>query len=87
LSPAIPLSQAHPNEQIEYFLNDSSASIIVATAEFEQKLKPIAEKLKKPLLLIDHQVQTPNDFNEAEGILKNFANEVPCRSEDSAMIV
>jgi long-subunit acyl-CoA synthetase (AMP-forming) len=84
---AIPLSPSHPSEQIEYFLNDSKAAIIVGTSEFESKLRPVAEKLNKPLLLIDHQVQTANDHHEAEGILKVLANEVPCRSEDSALIM
>lgn len=84
---AIPLSQFHPNEQIEYFLNDSSSEVIIASSEFESKLKPVAEKLKKPLIIVDHCAQAANDNETGVGEIQKFISEVPCRSEDSAMIM
>lgn len=54
---AVPLSSAHPSELLEYFINDSQSNLIITTPEFESKLKPIAEKLNKPLLMIEqHQL-------------------------------
>lgn len=84
---AIPLSPSHPNEQIEYFINDSSASVIIATAEFESKLKPLAEKLNKPFLVIENVVQSTNDENGVDEIKNFLVNEIPCRSNDPAMIM
>ncbi|CRK88290.1 CLUMA_CG002069, isoform A [Clunio marinus] len=52
---AVPLSAAHPAEVLEYYINDSQSNLIITTPEYEAKLKPIAEKLKKPLLAFEHQ--------------------------------
>lgn len=40
---------------LEYFLNDSDAKVILTTAQFEDIVRPLAEKLdQKYLLLEDH---------------------------------
>lgn len=51
----IPLSPSHPATMLEYFLNDSDAKVILTTAQFEDVVRPLAEKLdQKYLLLEDH---------------------------------
>lgn len=52
---AVPLSSNHPSELWEYFLSDSQATLLITTPEFETKLKPLAEKLNKPLIVIEHE--------------------------------
>lgn len=52
---AVPLCSSHPPELLEYYINDSQSNLILTTPEFEAKVKPIADKLKKPLLTIEHQ--------------------------------
>jgi len=51
----VPLSPLHPASILEYFLNDSDTKVILTTAQFENIIHPLAEKLKqKYLLLEDH---------------------------------
>lgn len=51
----VPLSQHHPASMLEYFLNDSDAKIILTTTQFEDVVRPLAEKLgRKYLLFEDH---------------------------------
>ncbi|XP_069936689.1 malonate--CoA ligase ACSF3, mitochondrial isoform X2 [Cherax quadricarinatus] len=38
---AVPLSPKHPSSELEYFVQDSEASIIVTTSELTVKIKPI----------------------------------------------
>lgn len=52
---AIPLSPLHPSEVLEYFITDSKSNLIVSTPAFENKLRPLAEKVNKRLLIIDQQ--------------------------------
>lgn len=51
---AVPLSSRHPTNLLEYYIKDSDAQIIVSTPEYESKLKPLAESLGLPLIVIDH---------------------------------
>ncbi|KAG5674326.1 hypothetical protein PVAND_004302 [Polypedilum vanderplanki] len=50
---AIPLSTAHPVELLEFYIQDSETNLIITTPQYEEKLKPLADKLKKPLHVID----------------------------------
>jgi malonyl-CoA/methylmalonyl-CoA synthetase len=50
---AVPLCKSHPAELLEFYINDSQSNLIVTTPEYEERLKPIAEKLKKPLKVIE----------------------------------
>lgn len=47
------MSSAHPAELLEYFIQDSNSDLILTSPEFEEKLKPIADKLKKPLQVVE----------------------------------
>ncbi|XP_022176541.1 acyl-CoA synthetase family member 3, mitochondrial isoform X3 [Myzus persicae] len=51
----VPLSPLHPAAMLEYFINDSDAKVILTTAQFEDIVRPLAEKFnQKYLLLEDH---------------------------------
>ncbi|XP_025207423.1 acyl-CoA synthetase family member 3, mitochondrial isoform X1 [Melanaphis sacchari] len=51
----VPLSPLHPASMLEYFINDSDAKVILTTAQFENIVRPLAEKFnQKYLLLEDH---------------------------------
>lgn len=50
---ALPLSASHPVELLEFYIQDSETNLIITTPQFEEKLKPLADKLKKPLHIID----------------------------------
>lgn len=52
----VPLSPHHPAAMLEYFLNDSDAKVILTTAEFENIVSPLAEKLKQKYLLLEDHV-------------------------------
>lgn len=55
---AVPLALSHPEPELEYTLADSGASKIVASAELAPKLRPLAEHLGLPLLILE---EIPND--------------------------
>ena len=40
---AVPLAAVHPRPELEYVVDDSGASILVAHPDFEERLRPIAE--------------------------------------------
>lgn len=61
----MPLSSQHPNELLEYYINDSQSNLIVTTPEFEARIKPLADKLKKPLLVVEHHNQFINEETKA----------------------
>lgn len=49
----MPLCKAHPSELLEFYIKDSQSNLIITTAEYEDKLRPVAEKLNKPLEIIE----------------------------------
>ncbi|MFC1558764.1 acyl-CoA synthetase [candidate division KSB1 bacterium] len=48
---AVPLCIFHPEPELEYVIEDSDAAIVVAHPDFENKLRPIAEKKSRRFLL------------------------------------
>ncbi|KAK6186158.1 hypothetical protein SNE40_008252 [Patella caerulea] len=49
---AVPLCKSHPASELEYFVEDAQASIVIATEEYEKILKPITYKFQVPLLTL-----------------------------------
>ena len=49
---AVPLCKQHPTSEMQYFIEDSGASIIVGTSEFADKVRPIAIKLDVPMMIL-----------------------------------
>lgn len=52
----VPLSPLHPSPMLEYFLNDSDTKVILTTAQFEDIVQPLAEKLQQKYLLLEDHV-------------------------------
>ncbi|MEI6083090.1 MAG: acyl-CoA synthetase [Verrucomicrobiota bacterium] len=50
---AVPLCTQHPAPELEYALTDSQASIVVAHPQFEDRLRPLAQKLGLRFLRTD----------------------------------
>ncbi|XP_052512140.1 malonate--CoA ligase ACSF3, mitochondrial isoform X2 [Budorcas taxicolor] len=47
---AVPLYKKHPRAQLEYFIQDSRSSVVLASLEHVELLSPVAQKLGVPLL-------------------------------------
>jgi acyl-coenzyme A synthetase/AMP-(fatty) acid ligase len=83
---AVPLSHSHPAELLEYFVKDSDSKVIITTPEYEDKIKPIAAKLQKKLLLLESSCN--NNALSSERLLedaKSFISQN--QSNDPAMIL
>ncbi|XP_025421280.1 acyl-CoA synthetase family member 3, mitochondrial isoform X2 [Sipha flava] len=52
----VPLSPLHPSPMLEYYLNDSDTKVILTTAQFENIVQPLAEKLQQKYLLLEDHV-------------------------------
>lgn len=48
---AVPLATSHPRPELEYMLEDSGSTIVIADSTYEAKLRPIAEDMGLPFLL------------------------------------
>lgn len=48
---AVPLCTMHPASELAYSIEDSDASIVVAHPQYEEILRPVAEKLNRKFLL------------------------------------
>lgn len=83
----VPLSPSHPIELIEYFLTDSESKLVIVTEEFEAKIKPIAEKLRIPLLVINHKLYKETLKEKIDDTENFILNEIPYQSTDSAMLM
>lgn len=58
------MSSRHPTELLKYYVSDSDAQIIVTTPEYQEKLKPVADALKRKLICLDHTcIPNESDFN------------------------
>ncbi|KAL6082903.1 hypothetical protein STEG23_002597, partial [Scotinomys teguina] len=47
---AVPLYWKHPEAQLEYFIQDSRSSVLIAGQEYLEQLSPVAQRLGVPLL-------------------------------------
>ena len=47
---AVPLCRKHPRAQLEYFIQDSRSSVVLAGPEHVELLSPVVQKLGVPLL-------------------------------------
>jgi malonyl-CoA/methylmalonyl-CoA synthetase len=63
ISLAVPLSTIHPPELLEYYIDNSQANLILTTPEYVDRIKPLADKLKKPLQIVEHQKLMSADKN------------------------
>lgn len=54
LNIAVPLSNRHPANVLDYFIKDSEACLLITIDEFESLLTPLANKHQRPLIVLDH---------------------------------
>uniref|UniRef100_A0A182KB70 AMP-dependent synthetase/ligase domain-containing protein n=1 Tax=Anopheles christyi TaxID=43041 RepID=A0A182KB70_9DIPT len=53
---AVPLNAKYPADLLEYYIKDSDASLLLTTPEFLPLAEPLAAKLQKPLLVVNHEL-------------------------------
>lgn len=53
---AVPLNGKYPVDLLEYYIKDSDASILLCTPEFLPLAEPLATKLQKSLLVVNHEL-------------------------------
>ncbi|XP_058458207.1 malonate--CoA ligase ACSF3, mitochondrial [Malaya genurostris] len=53
---AVPLNPSYPLNLLEYYIKDSDASLLIATPELQNIAQPLATKLDKRLLLVNHDL-------------------------------
>ena len=69
---AVPLALSHPPKEIEYVLDDANVSIILATSEYSEMLKPLAKARNLDIVLLDlskeeeQQQQQQEENNDAQ---------------------
>jgi malonyl-CoA/methylmalonyl-CoA synthetase len=72
---AVPLSVLHPNELLEYFLKDSQTNLLITTPSCENRMKPLAERLEKPLIVIEHGQYIDKELDKNVSVLdKQYEN-------------
>lgn len=63
---AVPLSSLHPSEVLEYYISDSKSNLVISTPAYEERLRPLAEKLNKRIVILDHDQIFTNDDSEVK---------------------
>uniref|UniRef100_A0A182N3Q6 AMP-dependent synthetase/ligase domain-containing protein n=1 Tax=Anopheles dirus TaxID=7168 RepID=A0A182N3Q6_9DIPT len=53
---AVPLNAKYPADLLEYYIKDSDASLLLTTPEFLPLAEPLAAKLQRPLLVVNHEL-------------------------------
>ena len=63
---AVPLCKQHPTNEMQYFIEDSGASIIVGTSEYAEKVRPIAINLNVPMMIltVDDYTDEVEDYTD-----------------------
>uniref|UniRef100_A0A182T3R2 AMP-dependent synthetase/ligase domain-containing protein n=1 Tax=Anopheles maculatus TaxID=74869 RepID=A0A182T3R2_9DIPT len=59
----VPLNAKYPADLLEYYIKDSEASLLLTTPEFLPLAEPLAAKLQKPLLVVNHDLINANGTN------------------------
>uniref|UniRef100_A0A182QV14 AMP-dependent synthetase/ligase domain-containing protein n=1 Tax=Anopheles farauti TaxID=69004 RepID=A0A182QV14_9DIPT len=57
---AVPLNAKYPADLLEYYIKDSDASLLLTTPEFLSLAEPLAAKLQRPLLVVNHDLLQTN---------------------------
>lgn len=65
---AVPLSNRHPANVLDYYVKDSEATLLITIPEFESLLTPLAEKYQRPLIVLDHCF-IPSNYSTGTSVL------------------
>ncbi|XP_049558796.1 malonate--CoA ligase ACSF3, mitochondrial isoform X6 [Orcinus orca] len=79
---AVPLCRKHPQAQLEYFIQDSRSSVVLAGPEHVELLSPVVQKLGVPLLPLPPAVYHGAAEDPGEGWLPEWD-----RRDRGAMII
>uniref|UniRef100_A0A182YCA0 AMP-dependent synthetase/ligase domain-containing protein n=1 Tax=Anopheles stephensi TaxID=30069 RepID=A0A182YCA0_ANOST len=63
---AVPLNAKYPADLLEYYIKDSDAALLLTTPEFLPLAEPLAAKLQKPLLVVNHELLNANGQSSAD---------------------
>ena len=74
---AVPLCKQHPTSEMQYFVEDSGASVIVGTAEYAEKIRPIATELGIPLMVLGADDYSGETDDETEWLAGKIAGTIP----------
>jgi acyl-CoA synthetase (AMP-forming)/AMP-acid ligase II len=83
----VPLCKDHPQSLLDYYIDDAQCSHLIVSPEYEQLLRPLAEKFRIPLIVItDHDIDAGNN----KDLLKSFEQdklEIFSKNTDDALIL
>ncbi|KAM6430645.1 malonate--CoA ligase ACSF3, mitochondrial isoform 2-T5 [Liasis olivaceus] len=75
---AVPLYRKHPVSELEYFIQDSQSTLLLAEQEYEEKITPTAEKLGVPVLSLPQSgkwdVSTDGSLGDASCPISEWEN-------------
>uniref|UniRef100_A0A8C7XCH5 Malonate--CoA ligase ACSF3, mitochondrial n=1 Tax=Oryzias sinensis TaxID=183150 RepID=A0A8C7XCH5_9TELE len=75
---AVPLYKKHPVSELEYIISDSQSSLLVAAHPYAETLKPLAEKLGLPCLILpptsDLDTLENTDTSDKETTITDWAD-------------
>ncbi|XP_074864856.1 malonate--CoA ligase ACSF3, mitochondrial isoform X2 [Carettochelys insculpta] len=83
---AVPLYRKHPARELEYFIQDSQSSLVIAAEEYVRKITPSAEKLGIPVLPLQNSGSHGCTSDQAVPELP-LATDCPDWKDRGAMII
>ncbi|KAL3860014.1 hypothetical protein ACJMK2_010189 [Sinanodonta woodiana] len=63
---AVPLCKTHPVSELEYFIADSQAPLVITTEAFVDKIEPVSRKLNVPLFVLKKESYTGEYKSETQ---------------------
>ena len=73
----MPLSPKHPKDELDYFLSDSGASLVIGHRQYEALLRPVAESQQR--VYIDYE-----ELLASEGLSTTYDDDALVASSDLA---
>ena len=83
----IPLCKDHPQSLLDYYIDDAKCSHLIVSPEYEQMLRPLAEKFKIPLIVIGRKDIDLGTKTEALKPFKQQELDLFSTSSDDALIL
>lgn len=65
----VPLAHTHPPSQLEYFIKDSDSSLVIATEELSDIVRPVTESYNIPMLTLEKKLLFSNASKSIESAL------------------
>ncbi|KAF5301122.1 hypothetical protein FQR65_LT08952 [Abscondita terminalis] len=74
---AVPVSNLHPRELIEYYVDDSESDLLITTTQFSELMQKVSANTRKKLMVLDENLQqntlkkSSNDVEKPEDVDSN----------------